>query len=95
MVAGEGFCFAINALSYIPVIVMLIMIRIRNAPRKADPASAITNIVQGWKYSFRNFPIRYLITNIIIFTFFGMSYSTLLPVFAKDILGGDSRTMAI
>ncbi len=22
-----------------------------------------------------------------------MSYSTLLPVFAKDILGGDSRTM--
>ncbi len=42
VVAGEGVCFAINALSYIPVIVMLIMIRIRNAPRKSDPASAIT-----------------------------------------------------
>lgn len=90
---GEGYCFAINSLSYIPVIVMLIMIRINAKPRKKENASTLSNIAQGWKYAFGSFPIRFLISNIVIFTLFGMSYATLLPVFAKDILGGDSRTL--
>ena len=90
---GEGSCFAINALSYIPVIFTLLMIQIKLKPVVAKSTSTLMNIVLGWKYSYRNFPIRFLISNIVIFTLFGMSYAVLLPVFAKDILGGDSRTL--
>ncbi len=91
----EGVCFSINALSYIPVIIMLLLISVQyKSPRKSDQ-SALRNIVDGWKYAFSNLPIRFLISNIAVFTLFGMSYGTLLPVFARDILSGDSRTLGL
>ncbi|HPS38294.1 MAG TPA: MFS transporter [Candidatus Cloacimonadota bacterium] len=92
---GEGFCFAINAISYIAVIVMLIMMNITYTPYVDTGESTFKKIKDGWRYSWGQFPIRFLISNIAIYTLFGMSYTTLLPVFAKDILHGDSRTMGM
>lgn len=92
---GEGICFALNAISYIPVIAMLLMMRVSFNPPKDTGESTFRKIARGWKYAWMNFPIRYLILNIAIYTLFGMSYATLLPVFARDILGGTSKTMGL
>ncbi len=92
---NEGFCFAFNALSYIPVIVMLLFIRVRYAAFIPSKQSVFRNVIEGWVYAWDNQPIRYLISNIMVFTLFGMSYGTLLPVFARDILFGDSRTLGL
>lgn len=40
-------------------------------------------------------PIRFLISNLAIYTIFGMSFSTLMPIFAKDILQGTSATQGL
>jgi len=92
---NEGFCFAFNGLSYLPVLVMLFMIKLHYPKKELTGRSALRNVIEGWSYAYQSFPIRYLISNIMIFTFFGMSYATLLPVFARDVLKGDSKTLGL
>ncbi len=92
---SEGVCFAFNAISYLPVIVMLLMIKITYPPRRAAKEPILAKVLEGWKYAWQNFPIRYLITNLGIFTLFALSYSTLLPVFARNILKGTAQTQGL
>ena len=92
---SEGMCFTFNAISYIPVIIMLLFINITYVKSPPSKHSTFHNVIEGWKYAYSYFPIRFLISNIIIFTLFGMSYATLLPVFARDVLHGDSRTLGL
>ncbi|MFB3844130.1 MAG: MFS transporter [Candidatus Cloacimonadaceae bacterium] len=90
--SNEGICFLINGFSFIPVLISLFMIVI---PYKEPPQreqSVFTEIKQGWKYAFHNLPIKFLISNNAITTFFGMSYAVLIPIFAKDILHGNAQT---
>ncbi|MDZ4120944.1 MAG: MFS transporter, partial [Candidatus Cloacimonadaceae bacterium] len=92
---NEGFCFAFNALSYIPVLIMLFLIRVKYDKSPPRQQSMLRNVLEGFSYAWQNLPIRFLISNIVIFTLFGMSYATLLPVFARDVLMGDSRTLGM
>ena len=92
---GEGVCFAFNAVSYLAVITMLLLMKLEYTAYVDTGESTWKKIADGAKYTWNQFPIRFLIINIAIYTLFGMSYATLLPVFAKDILGGDSRTMGL
>jgi len=92
---SEGVCFAINAISYIPVIISLFFIKIDYPAVARTKESTIKKIVAGWKYSWHSFPIRFLIANLAVYTLFGMSYATLMPIFAKDILHGNSSTQGL
>ncbi|MDD3281964.1 MAG: MFS transporter [Candidatus Cloacimonetes bacterium] len=92
---SEGVCFAINAATYIFVIVSLFFIRIEYPALLPRTESTLKKIAGGWRYVYHSFPIRYLIMNLAIYTLFGFSYSTLLPVFAKDILNGNSGTQGL
>jgi predicted MFS family arabinose efflux permease len=92
---SEGVCFAINAISYIPVIISLFFIRISYPPKPVSTESTLKKIVDGWRYSWHSFPIRFLIMNLGVYTLFGMSYNTLIPIFAKDILHGNSGTQGL
>ncbi len=92
---SEGICFAINAISYIPVIVSLFFIRITYPPVVKEKESTLSKIWDGWRYSWRSVPIRYLVLNLAMYTLLGMSHVTLMPVFAKDILHGNSGTQGL
>lgn len=92
---SEGVCFAINAISYIPVIISLFFIRITYPPVPVQRESTAKKILSGWKYSWQSFPIRFLVMNLAVYTLFGMSYGTLMPIVAKDILHGNSGTQGI
>jgi MFS family permease len=92
---SEGVCFAINAATYLPVIISLFFIKLSYPALKPRTESTLKKIASGWKYAYQSFPIRYLIMNLAIYTLFGYSYSTLMPVFAKDILMGNSGTQGL
>jgi MFS family permease len=47
----------------------------------------------GFTYAFGFKPIRYTILLLAVVSLMGMSYSVLLPIFAKDILHGGPETM--
>jgi len=91
--SNEGICFLINGISYLAVIISLFMIKVPIRKKVEKIHSTLINIKQGWHYSFKHLPIRFLIENVSVITFFGMSYAVLMPVFAKDILNGTSQTM--
>jgi len=95
LIFGEGMCFAINALIYLPVITMLFMIKINYPHIQAAKENTFAKIRDGWRYAFGHLPIRFLISNLMVFTLFGMSYSTLIPVFARDILKGTAGTQGL
>lgn len=92
---SEGVCFAINAVSYLPIIISLQFVKVSYPKLPPRTISTFRKIADGWKYVYHSFPIKFLIINLAVYTLFGNSYSTLIPVFAKDILHGDSGTQGL
>jgi MFS family permease len=90
--AGEAWCFWINAISYIAVIVMLM--RMDTVSRRDDrPAQhPLHDILDGIRYGWRVRPIRNLLLLLGATAGFAFQYMILLPVFAKDILHAGAQT---
>jgi MFS family permease len=90
--AGEGICFLINGFSFMCVIASLILMRLE----KKEPVTIKTDLKKdfrdGFSYVFGFLPIRHIILLLALVNMMVMFYSTLMPVFAKEILGGDSHT---
>ena len=92
---GEGWCFFSNGVSYIAVIVGLVLMRI--PPRVAEHAinSALDHIAEGFRFVRRTAPIRALLLLLGLVSLVGMPYTVLMPVFAKNILHGNARTLGV
>jgi MFS family permease len=91
-VAGEGFCFLIDGLSYIPVIASLVLMRTRSSVPKIRQ-NVLSELRDGWKYIAGFAPIRSILTLIASFSLVGFPYSVLLPVFASTVLHGGPHTL--
>jgi len=90
---GEGFCFLINGVSFLAVIGSLMAMKVIPLNRGKHRGSIMFEMVEGFKYSFNFKPIRYLILFVVAMGFFGLPFQVFLPVFAKDILNGDSQML--
>ena len=89
---GEGVCFLVNAASYGAILLSLAMIRLK--PENIQKHSgAIRDIVEGYSYIYSFKPIRALIMLLMVFSFFAMPFSLLLPAFTKGTLGGGSEAL--
>jgi len=84
-------CFEVNALSYVAVLAALAAMRDLPARPRRGAVPMFQGLVEGFAYAFGFAPIRALLLMVGMTSLFGMSVMTLLPVFAKDILEGDSR----
>ena len=85
-------CFMANAVTYVAVIVALAAMRdlpVRVAPRLGRVSRGL---IEGFAYAFGFAPIRALLLMIAMISLLGMPVTTLLPVFARDILHGNART---
>jgi MFS family permease len=91
-VFGEGFCFLLNGLSYLAVIVALLRMRIPPAVNKVQKQKLLKGLKEGFFYSFGFAPIRAVLFLLMAVSIMGMPYIVLMPVFAKDILQGGSHT---
>ena len=90
---GEGVCFLINALSYIFVIASLLMMKVRHVKKTRETDShVLPELREGFKYAFGFPPIRHTIFLLALVSLMGMSYTVLMPVFAKEVLHGGSHT---
>jgi MFS family permease len=92
-VFSEGVCFLLNALSYIAVIAALLMMNITPKPISLKKEKVLEGLKEGIKYAYNFKPIRALLLLIGLVSLTGMPYTVLMPVFAKDILRGDSHTL--
>lgn len=92
---GEGWCFAIDAASYIGVLAAMLAMRL--TPREAPPRSAgfASELRDGLAYIAGFAPIRDLLCLVACVSLSGMSYAVLMPVFANKVLGGGPSTLGI
>ena len=85
---GEGWCFFLNAVSYVAVIGALLLMRLPRRLRAAPQVSAWASIVEGFVFSWQTAPVRALLLLLGLVSLMGMPYSVLMPIFADRILGG-------
>jgi MFS family permease len=91
---SEGWCFVIDAVSYLAVIAALLAMRIVPRPRTEHHAPVWHGLVEGFRYAFGFAPIRAILLLLALVSFMGMPYTVLMPIFASD-LGGGSGTMGL
>ena len=90
---GEGWCFFLNGLSFIAVIIALLMMRIQPTDTKKAGESAVRSFVEGFRFAMRDVPIRSALLLLSVLSLFGLQYSVFLPIYAKDILHGGAKTL--
>jgi MFS family permease len=90
--AGEGICFLINAVSYLASISAFIAMKIRKTFREKKESRVLADIKEGIRYAAESTPVKELLILIALISFFGLTFPVLLPVFASEILNGDSHT---
>jgi MFS family permease len=90
--AGEGICFLINAVSYIFVVISLLSMKIQKKEMTRKSGNLLNDMKEGFRYTFGFVPIKHLLILLGIVSLMGSSYQVLMPVFAKEILHGNSST---
>ncbi|HTK79730.1 MAG TPA: MFS transporter [Rhizomicrobium sp.] len=90
-IAGEGPCFALNALSFGAVLTSLILMRLPTRPKRAT-GHPLREIAAGYRYSLSTPQIRTALMLVGVSSMFGAAYLSLLPAFARDILHGASAS---
>ncbi len=89
---GEGWCIALNAASYLAVLVSLSLIRVAPLPPRAE-SHPLADLRDGFIYVATHRQIRTLLLLLAATSLFGSAYLTLMPVFARDILHGGSDAL--
>lgn len=89
---GPAWCFTINGISFIAVIVALRLMKLRPFVPKPVRASALADLKEGLKYVAAHPMIRTIIGLIGVISLFGISFATLIPAWSVDILHGDAKT---
>jgi MFS family permease len=91
---GEGWCFAIDTVSYIGVIVALLLMRVAARPASArGDTRVLAQLRGGFRYVAASPPIRALLLLVAAVSLMGMPYAVLLPVFASTVLHGGAHTL--
>lgn len=91
---GEGWCFLIDAVSYLAVIASLLAMKLQPAaPREPSKSSSWQQLREGWSYVSGFHPIRMILLLLAVVSLVGTPYTVLMPVFASNILHGGPHTM--
>ncbi len=90
---GEGACFGINAASYLAVIIALLAMQVQPRSLPNHEGRMLEGMREGFAYARRSAPIRTIILLLAVVSLVGMPYTVLMPVFAREILKGDARTL--
>jgi MFS family permease len=93
VLAGEGICFLLNAISFFAIIIALLAMQIPKREVRSGHVRLREGLTEGYRYIRDFIPIRYILLQLSLMSFMGMPYAVLLPVFARDILHGGPHTL--
>ncbi len=90
---NEGWCFFIDGVSYIAVIVSLLMMRLSREEIQHHGATMVEQLRQGWVYVSGSLPIRNILMLFCVISLMGWPFMVLMPIFAAQILHGGPHTL--
>ena len=88
---GEGWAFFLNGFTFSAVILSLIFMRNLPARQPIKQMNLSKHMLEGLYFIRGNRAIFYLVTLIAVSAFLSMPYSTLMPVFAGEVLGQSAQ----
>lgn len=91
-ITGEGVCFLVNAASYLAVLAALAGMRLPARRRVPRTTHVFHELREGFQYAWRFVPIRAILMLLSLISLAGMPYAVLMPVFARQMLGGGAHT---
>jgi MFS family permease len=88
---GAAWCFGLNGLSFMAVIIALLSLRIHEVvqPKTRDPLAK--QLREGLHYVWETPVVRSVVALVAVSSLFAMSYGVLLPAYAADILLVDEK----
>ncbi len=94
---GEGWCFAIDAVSYLGVIASLVAMRpVQPRPRHGTANMQVwQGLRHGWSYVLSSVPIRTLLLLVAVISAAGTPYSVIMPAIAAEVLHGGPNTLGL
>jgi MFS family permease len=90
---GEGWCFLIDGISFLPVIASLALMRIEPVETRRGSRDMLSEMHEGWSYVSTFRPMRSILLFFALVSLMGYSYAVLLPVFAGQVLHGGPTTL--
>jgi len=90
---GEGWCFTIDAVSYLAVIASLLAMRIVKLERERPETQAWEELRNGFRYVTHFAPVRESLLLLALVGTMGMPYTVLMPAIASGVLHGGPHTL--
>jgi MFS family permease len=91
---SEALCFALNALSFAAVIIAVAKMKFPHEPGPAARAQGWwSSWLEGFRFASRHPPTRALLALVAVLAWTITPYSTLMPIYAKDVYGGGPHTL--
>jgi len=95
-VYGLGYAYLVNAITYIPVVVVLAFIKTKEIKEISNKKEGFfEKLKKGMIYTFNHDVIKNVIVIAGVSSFFGRGLIELLPVFTATVYDGGSETLAI
>jgi MFS family permease len=91
-ILGEGMCFLLNGLSFLAVIIALLSMKMTSHKGEITKTQVLQGFKEGVIYGLGFPPIRSILIFLGWISLVGTANTTLLPIFAKNILHGGPQT---
>jgi MFS family permease len=92
---GNTACFAINTISYTAVIASLLMMKLGKPVKKAPAKKVFDELKEGLLYINNTPSIKYILLIVALISLLVLPFTTLIPVYAKDIYKGNASTFGV
>ncbi|WPU97227.1 MFS transporter [Mucilaginibacter sp. cycad4] len=92
---GDSVCFGANAVSFIAVIGSLLMMHLPKVAERRRSKNVLTDLKEGFQYIQNTPTIKFILLMLASVSLFVLPFSTLIPVYAKDIFKGTASTFGI
>lgn len=91
---GEDICFIGNFISYIPVLISLLLMKITPHIKAEHKLKMLDDLIEGLDYVKKETEMARMLLMLMCSSLFVISFNTLMPVFAKDIFSGNAQTFS-
>ncbi|HKR66962.1 MAG TPA: MFS transporter, partial [Thermoanaerobaculia bacterium] len=92
---GEGWCFVLDAISYVAVLISLVAMRFPRRERARRETHMVDELRAGFRYAAGFAPVSALLVQVSLVSVMGMPYAVLMPVIAARVLHGGPHTLGI
>ena len=90
---GEGWCFMIDAISYLAVIASLVAMHVATKPPREQTTRVVEELRAGFLYVTQSVPMRSALLLLALVSTMGMPYTVLMPAIASGVLHGGPHTL--